>query len=137
MQKAAGVAKRQTAFDGLPIKIEQDPGDVRTGTSKDGKSWSRKMYASYGYVPGTKGMGADGDAIDVYLAAEPVSTGKVYEVSQKKKDGGFDEHKYMVGYESASDAKADYLRHMPEWAFGSMATQSMDGFRSKYNKAAS
>jgi hypothetical protein len=132
MMKAAGVAKRQTSFDGLPIKVEHDPGDTRTGTSRDGKTWSRKMYASYGYVPGTKGMAADGDAIDIYLAAEPVPGSKVYEVSQNKKGGGFDEHKYMLGYESADAAKAEYLRHMPEWAFGSMSSQPMNSFRDKY-----
>jgi len=130
--KTAGVAKRQTRFDGLPIKIEQDPGDVRSGTSKDGKSWSRPMHAGYGYVPGTKGLAADGDAVDVYLAKDPVPGAQVYEVSQNKKGGGFDEHKYMVGYETAAAAKASYLRHMPSWAFASMTSLSMDELKRQY-----
>lgn len=136
MMKAAGEAKCQKSFDGLPLKIEQEPGDTRTGTAKDGTNWSRKMYACYGYVPGTKGMGADGDAIDVYLSADPVPGSKVYQISQNKKDGGFDEHKYMLGYPSEAAAKTEYLRHMPEWAFGSMKTETMDEFRDKYGKAA-
>ena len=136
MEKSAGVAKRQTSFDGLPIKIEQDPGDIRKGNAKDGTTWERKMYASYGYVPGTKGDGADGDAIDVYLSASPVPGSQVYEISQNKKEGGFDEHKYMVGYPSAAAAKAEYLRHMPEWAFGSMKPMSMDTFKGMYGSKA-
>jgi hypothetical protein len=135
MMKSAGVAKRQVSFDGLPIKIEQDPGDIRKGVSGDGTPWSRKMHASYGYVPGTKGMGEDGDAVDVYLAKDPV-VGKVFTVKQNKKDGSFDESKHMLGYDSAAAAKADYMKHMPEWAFGSMESESWDSFKGKYGKKA-
>ena len=137
MEKSSGIAKKQRAFDGLTLKIEQEPGDIREGVSKSGHSWSRMMHASYGYVAGTGGMGADGEAIDVYLAKDPVPGADVYQVSQNKKDGGFDEHKYMLGYPDAETAKREYLRHMPEWAFGSIRPESMDDFRSKYNKAAS
>lgn len=117
--KLAGVAKKQATIFGLRVKIEHEPGDVRSGTSKDGKTWERKMYASYGYVPGTKGKGDDGDAIDVYVADDP-QDGPVFEIDQEKKDGGHDEMKYMVGYPDMESAKADYMRHMPEWAFGSI-----------------
>lgn len=117
--KLAGVAKKQATIYGLRVKIEHEPGDVRSGTSKDGKTWERTMHASYGYVPGTKGMGDDGDAIDVYVADDP-QDGPVFEVDQKKREGGHDEMKYMVGYDDQAAAKADYLRHMPSWAFGSI-----------------
>lgn len=136
MMKFAGVAKRQVSFDGLPIKIEQDPGDVRKGVSGDGTPWSRKMYVSYGYVPGTKGMGEDGDAVDVYLSKDPIPGSKVFTVKQNKKDGSFDESKHMLGYATAAEAKADYLKHMPEWAFGSMESESWDSFKGKYGKQA-
>jgi len=136
MMKSAGVAKKQRNFDGLTLKIEEEPGDIRSGTSREGRSWSRKMHASYGYVAGTGGLGADGEAIDVYLAADPLEGAEVYRVSQNKKAGGFDEHKYMLGYPNAEAAKAEYLRHMPEWAFGSMKAESMDRFRSKYERKA-
>ena len=135
MMKAAGVAKKQISFDGLPLKIEHEPGDIRSGKSKDGKTWSRKMSASYGYIPGTKGMGEDGDAVDIYLASDPVP-GKVYVVKQNKKDGSFDESKNMIGYASAADAKSAYLKHMPAWAFGSMVSESWDTFKGKYGKKA-
>lgn len=137
--KLAGVAKRQTTFAGLPIKVEHDPGDVRSGTSKDGKTWERTMFASYGYIPGTKGKAADGDAIDVYLAKDPTD-GPVFEVTQlKKDDGSFDEHKYMVGWPDADAAKKAYLQHMPEWAFGSIkqvADSARDFASSLFQEAA-
>jgi hypothetical protein len=136
MMKAAGVAKKQISFDGLALKVEHEPGDTRTGKSKDGKTWSRKMSASYGYVPGTKGMAEDGDAIDFYLAKDPVPGSDVYAVRQNKKDGSFDETKNMLGYPSEAAAKADYLKHMPEWAFGSMKAESWDSFKSKCGKKA-
>lgn len=121
IDKIAGVAKKQMTFDGLRVKVEHGPGDVRTGKSKDGKTWERKMFASYGYLPGTKGLAADGDAIDVYVAAEPLEGKPVFEVRQNKREGGYDESKFMIGWPDANSAKAAYLQHMPEWAFGSIA----------------
>jgi hypothetical protein len=121
IQKHAGVAKRQVTWQGLPMKIEHDAGDVRSGTSKDGVKWERPMIgAAYGYIPGTGGKGVDGEALDVYFAEEPVD-GPVYQVDQVKKDTGeLDEHKFMVGFPSEEEAKKAYLRHMPGWAFGSI-----------------
>lgn len=132
MRKIAGVAKKQITWQGLPMKIEHEPGDIRSGKSKDGKIWERKMYDSYGYIPGTKGKAADGDAIDVYFSHEPVD-GPVFMVRQVKKDTGeYDEDKYMVGFGSFSDAKAAYLRHMPAWAYGTMSQigKSFEDFKS-------
>lgn len=120
IEKLAGVAKKQVTVNGLTMKIEYEPGDIRKGTSRDGKTWTRKMYASYGYVPGTKGKAADGDAIDVYVAPAP-EDGPVYEIEQQKKDdGSYDESKFMIGWPSADAAKKAYLQHMPQWAFGSI-----------------
>lgn len=120
LHKLAGVAKKQVTFDRLRMKLEYEPGDIRSGKAKDGKTWERKMFASYGYVPGTKGMAADGDAIDIYLAPNPKEGCPVFEVRQVKKDGAYDESKFMIGWPTAESAKAAYLHHMPDWAFGSM-----------------
>lgn len=133
--KLAGAAKKQVTFDGLTMKLEEVPGDVRSGVNGDtGEKWSRKMYDSYGYVPGTSGKGADGEAIDIYLAKEPVEGSMVYKVAQKRKDGSYDEDKFMVGYPSAEKAKQSYLRHMPAWAFGKMTGTTMRSFQGKYSK---
>lgn len=122
MRKIAGVAKKQITWQGLRMKIEHEPGDIRSGKSKDGKTWERTMYDSYGYIPGTKGKAADGDAIDVYFAKEPTD-GPVFKIRQLKKDTGeYDEDKFMVGFGSAENAKRAYLRHMPSWALGDISS---------------
>lgn len=129
MRKQAGAAKRQITFDGVKLKLEYEPGDERSGVSKDGHKWSKTMRCSYGYVPGTKGDGLDGDAIDIYLAKDPVLGMQVYRVNQLTKDGRLDEHKFLLGFGSIDAAKKCYLDHMPSWAFGSITTMSMDAFR--------
>lgn len=132
IRKIAGVAKKQVTWQGLRMKIEHEPGDMRSGKSKDGKSWERKMFDSYGYIPGTKGMAADGDAIDIYFSHAPVD-GPVFMVRQVKKDtGAYDEDKYMVGFGSFGAAKEAYLRHMPAWAYGTMSQigKTFDDFKS-------
>lgn len=123
--KLAGAAKKQVTWNGVRLKIEYEPGDIREGVSKDGTKWQREMFASYGYVPGTKGMAADGDAIDIYLAKDPVD-GPVFEIRQNKKDGAFDEQKFMLGWGSAEEAQRAYLRHMPGWAFGSISNYAQN-----------
>lgn len=128
LNKIAGAAKKQITWDGLKMKLEEVPGDTRTGTNREGKSWSRKMYDSYGYVPGTYGKGADGEAIDIWLAKTPVD-GPVFEIRQNHRGGGYDESKFQIGFGTAAAAKKSYLRHMPSWAFGSMASMPMDKFK--------
>lgn len=103
---------------GLPLSLEVLPGEVRRGVSRDGKPWERQMRAAYGYISGTEGMGADGDAVDVYLAADPVETDDVYCITQTRPDGTFDEAKLMLGYPDEETARRDFARHMPAWADG-------------------
>lgn len=117
LAEAAG-AVRRTTFMGLPLSLEFVPGEFREGVSSSGEHWQRKMYAAYGYIPGTDGMGADGDAVDVYLARSPVETDDVYCVNQYRPDGTFDEVKLMVGYPSEGAAEADYARHGPPGSEG-------------------
>ena len=93
-----------------------------------GKEWSRKMRDNYGYVPGTYGKGLDGEAIDVYFSDTPVD-GPVFKVRQKKKDGSYDEDKYMVGYGTAHAIEKLTGKLTGKWAFGSMMGMSMNGFR--------
>lgn len=130
--KLAGAAKKQVTWQGLTMKLEYLDGEERSGVSKEGKKWSRTMKGSYGYMPGTYGKGADGEAIDVYLspkAGDEVAK-SVYKIRQLRKDDGkFDEDKFMVGYASADDAKKAFLSNMPKWAFGDITEMSMDSFK--------
>lgn len=134
MRKVAGVAKRQTTFDGLKLKLEYDPGDIRTGTSKKtGKVWKKKMKASYGYIPGTRSS-LDGEAVDIYLAKSPQPGARIYIVRQVKPDGKPDEDKVMLGFGSADEAQKTYLGHTPRKFFGSMKGVSRRGFEKYLEK---
>ena len=93
------------------------------------------MRASYGYLPGTNGKGADGEAVDIYLAKAPKEGARVFKVRQKRQDGSYDEDKFMLGYSSATEARKDFLRHMPSWTFGSMTTTSMQTLKNLQSAA--
>jgi hypothetical protein len=109
-QKEAGNYKKghvQVAtFD---ITIEQPQGSVRKGTDADGKQWESKMNNTYGYIRGA--VGVDGDHIDVFLSndIDGWNGRKVFVVDQYNPDGSFDEHKVMLGFNDADEAKSDYL----------------------------
>ena len=129
IEKMAGAAKKTLTWNGLTMKFEYLTGDTRSGVNgTTGKKWSRTMRDNYGYMPGTYGKGADGEALDVYFPDKPVD-GPVYRLDQKKKDGSFDEHKYFVGYGSAEDARKAFRRNMPEWAMGPMTSMPLRSFR--------
>jgi hypothetical protein len=143
MQKRAGAAKRQTTLDGFEVKIEYDPGDVRKGVDKKtGEPWQKVMGASYGYIPGTTGV--DGEAVDVYVAPNPVEGAEYYLVKQLKDDGSHDEDKVMVGFEKQNEAQASYLAHTPAKYFGGIQPMSRGEFeeylaknaRQKYRRVA-
>ncbi len=125
--KAAGIAKRQTTFQNHTLKIEWDKGDTRKGVAKDtGKAWERTMYCAYGYIPKTKGV--DGEAIDIYLAADPDKDAPVFIVHQVNKSGKHDEDKVMLGFTTEAAAKAMYLKHVPAWCFGHVRRLSPKAF---------
>lgn len=110
-QKEAGNYKKgHLTIAGLDISIENPEGSVRSGVSKDGTAWSNDITAAhYGYIRGTEGK--DGDHVDVFLKPGTPRdySGEVYVIDQKNDDGGFDEHKVMLGYGSEEEAREAYL----------------------------
>jgi len=107
-QKEAGnYAKGHIELYGLDITIENAKGSTRSGKNKAGKEWSVTMPAHYGYICGTEGK--DKDHIDVYIGPDPDSD-KVYVVNQKREEGGFDEHKVMLGFTNKFRAVRCYDR---------------------------
>lgn len=109
-QKEAGNYKKGHVQVGtFNITIEQPQGSVRKGTDADGKQWESKMNNTYGYIRGA--VGVDGDHIDVFLSndIDGWNGRKVYVVDQYNPDGSFDEHKVMLGFNDADEAKGDYL----------------------------
>lgn len=127
--KVAGAVKRQKTVDGLLMKIELEPGDERSGTNPEGKSWTKTMTVAYGHIPRT--VGDDGETVDVYLK-EDGKFENVYVVKQKKKDGSHDEDKCMVGFDSKDAAKDAYEKHGPPWGYGSLTEYSWDEFKNDY-----
>lgn len=105
-QAAAGNYKLGRArVQGLDLRIENVRGSVRSGTSADGKQWSNRMAAHYGYIAGT--IGADGDGIDVFVGPLPESPA-AWVINQGGAKGDFDEHKVMLGFATQEQARAAY-----------------------------
>ena len=119
-QKEAGNYKKGHVQVGtFDITIEQPQGSVRKGTDADGKQWESKMHNTYGYIRGA--VGVDGDHIDVFLSndIDGWNGHKVFVVDQYNPDGTFDEHKVMLGFNDADEAKSDYLANYEKgWEYG-------------------
>ncbi len=130
-QKEAGnYRKGHVRIDGFDISIEQARGSVRSGVDENGKKWSTKMHNTYGYIRGTKG--ADGDHVDVFLSDHLDDwNGMVFVVDQVKKDGSFDEHKVMYGFNDYDEAwKAYHSNYEKGWqGLGDMNGITLDGFK--------
>lgn len=106
-KKAGNYAKDHVRIHGLDITIENAKGATRSGLDRDGKSWSVKMPAHYGYIKGT--VGRDKDHVDVYVGPHKRSP-HVFVVDQVDAESGrFDEHKVFLGFASRSQAKRAYL----------------------------
>lgn len=129
-QKEAGNYKKgHVSILGLNIAVENPRGSERSGTDASGKAWRQNMAHHYGYVKGSKG--ADKDHVDVFLGPNP-NSGKVFVVDQVNPDGSFDEHKVMLGFDTAEEAKAGYLaNYSPGWGgLGAISEMPVDAFKS-------
>ncbi len=131
-QKEAGnYAKEHVRVHGLDISIENAKGSTRSGKGKNGKPWSVKMPAAYGYLRKTEG--ADGDHVDVYLGPH-LRSDKVFVVNQRDADSKkFDEHKILIGFGSETQAHLCYLRGFSDGRgrerLGSMKEMTVEQFK--------
>lgn len=128
-QKEAGNYKKgHIKLNGFDITIENPKGSQRSGIDADGKKWSIEMANSYGYIKGTKGK--DNDQVDIFLGDSPLSD-KVFVVDQVNKDGSFDEHKCMIGFNTIEEAESAYLSNYEKgWTgLGSITEMPVDEFR--------
>lgn len=110
-QKEAGnYKKKKRRILGFECSIENPAGSVRSGTSKDGKEWSNKIYYDYGYLKGT--MGKDGDQLDVFINKDMDESSPVFIINQiDPKTKIFDEHKIMIGFNTEKEAREAYLKN--------------------------
>jgi hypothetical protein len=102
----------EVLYQGIPVVIEYRKGDIREGVNADGESWSREMLCPYGAIPNTESAG-DEEEVDVYLGPS-FDAPNAYVVEQLDDEGNFDEHKLMLGFHSAEEARQMYLAHYPE-----------------------
>lgn len=105
--------KRFTDWQGLPVRIEIDKGDTKSGIDETGESWSHLYSVPYGEFPNTTAL-ADGDGVDLYLGPQSASE-MVYVVHQLKRDGSFDEDKCMLQFADKGSAIKAYRDHGPAW----------------------
>lgn len=99
--------------NGRILRIENPRGSVRSGISQTGDAWSIHMPHHYGFVSGVKGF--DGDELDCFVGPNPMSK-KVFIVNQKDKEGNFDEHKCMLGFDNIEQATQGYnSSYSPGW----------------------
>lgn len=111
----------------LPIQIENPKGSIRRSKPGAAKKWENEMFAHYGDIEGT--IGADGDPLDVFIGEKPEST-RVFVIDQPAENGGFDEHKIMIGFENKLQATNMYRRHYPKgWKVGHVTELSVDEFK--------
>lgn len=135
-QKAAGnYAKGHVKALGFDITIENPRGAMRRGVGGNGKPWSVRMPAHYGYIKRTEG--ADGDHVDVYLGPH-LKSPNVFVVDQVDAETGkFDEHKVMLGFATYQQARNAYIRGFSdgkgEKRIGAMSEMGLDQFRNWIN----
>ncbi|MGE8046046.1 hypothetical protein ACQKO6_17820 [Pseudomonas monteilii] len=103
--RAGNYSKGSTRLHGMTVTIETPMFQPRRGKT-DGAPWSVVCMAHYGYINGT--VGADGDAVDVFIGPMPESL-QVFVVNQQDKTGAFDEHKVLLGFTDEEQARQAYL----------------------------
>jgi len=130
-QKDAGNYKKgHVKYEGMDITIENPAGSDRSGVSTNGKKWTSRMHHHYGYIKRTTGK--DDDHVDVFIKPGSRSSKTVYIINQVNPGNGhFDEHKVMLGFDSASEAKKAYLKNYEKgWkGLGSMSPMSIEDFK--------
>jgi len=125
--RAGNYSKGSVRLHGMPITIETPMFQPRRGKS-DGVPWSVLCMAHYGYINGT--VGADGDAVDVFVGPVPESQ-RVFVVNQVNRDGTFDEHKVLLGFADEESARNAYMNSYEKgWTgLGSLTPCSIKQFK--------
>jgi hypothetical protein len=108
-EKAAGdYDKRKVAWQGLTIAIENEAGSTRSGTNRDGETWSQKMPYAYGEIQQTEGT--DGDPVDCFLGPdEDAQFAYVVHARKVNRWDEFDEDKVMLNFPTEESAAAAFL----------------------------
>lgn len=130
--EAGNYRKRTIAWHGLVLAIENEAGSLRSGKSRGGVIWERRIHFPYGYVKGTDGV--DGDEVDIYVGPHLEDAKTVYVIHQRKYGDwkAYDEDKCMLGFASQQEAEAAYLMNYDDPRFlGPVTAMSVDEFVAK------
>lgn len=106
--------------DGVVCAIENPRGSIRKGKHGD---WEVTMPHHYGYIRGTSG--ADGDEVDCFIGPN-LNSKNVFIVDQLTKEGKFDEHKCLLGFDNIKDAEEGYMKSYSEGWTGLGPITQMD-----------
>jgi hypothetical protein len=107
-------------YQGIPIHIEQDIGDIR-----EHKNGQTTFYVPYGYIKNTKGI--DNEEIDCFIGNNPYAS-NVYIIKLAKADK---EEKTFLGFNTKEEAVLCFLAHYSNQDFlGEITELSMQFFKS-------
>lgn len=128
--EAGNYKKGHASVQGLDVTIENPAGSTRTGVSPAGEQWSTQMKDHYGYIKGTQSAEGVTEKLDVFVG-DDVQSDQVFVVDQlNQEEGGFDEHKVMIGYPNQMAAIRAYRRNFKKgWKVGPVTQMSMDEFK--------
>lgn len=127
-REAGNYRKGKFRLHGLEIAIENPRGSERRSKADAPKPWSVTMSSHYGYIKKHISE-ADGDHVDVFVGPHPES--QFVAVVDQAFGEKFDEHKVMLGYRNAAEAKAAYFAsYSPGWqGFRAITPLTMDQFK--------
>ena len=117
----------QIEFQGLPIKVENRAGTLRTWKDAQGNVGSTQMLCAYGEILGTEGE--DAEPIDVFIGPDPEAS-NVFVVHQQNPENGMaDENKAMLGFSSEEFALQAYRAHFDKPGYDvTVSAMPMDAF---------
>ena len=111
--RAGNYRKGPVTLHGMRISVENPQGSIRRGKDADGKPWASQLTHHYGYIRGA--WSRDKDHLDIYLGPDAERADRVFVVDQMNPDNAkFDEHKVLLGFKDADDAREAYLDQFPE-----------------------
>lgn len=120
---------RKITFQGIPIRVENEPGSIREGDSPDGEHWQTRMLYVYGYIERTEEAGADGEEVDVFVGPK-ADARMVYVIHQEDPDSGiYDEDKVMLGFPTEADARGAYQAHYARPMPYTLSRMAIDHFK--------
>jgi len=98
-------------FQGIPVQITHEPGQMKLGKTPEGKGWMTRMKASRGIIRGLDGAGRR--EVKAWIGPNPESQ-MAYRIDQENAEGEHDEEKLVLGFNSPVEAAQAIMAHYPQ-----------------------